>query len=175
MNPLKQYLGSLLLILALAVTPALAFANATCGNTSSQGNFSFNFSINGTNQCATGNWFNITSVNKDTNISKNISFDGTSNWSMSVRLIINNTDNSSVYSAKIFNATAVGNISHNVTVTSNATGWIQFNMTGFNNTGYVNFTKMSGNVRPADYTMTAVFAAIIAGGAAIYLRRIKKV
>jgi hypothetical protein len=175
MNPLKKYLGSILLILALTAMPAFAFANATCGETASQGNISFNFSINGTNHCVAGNFFNITAVNTDTNISKNFSFDGTSNWSMSVHLTINNTDNSSVYSVKIFNATAVGNTSHNVTVTSNTTGRIQFNMTGFNNTGYVNFTKRPGGTRPADYVMTAVFAAIIAGGAAIYLRRIRKV
>lgn len=177
MNPLK-YLGAIILILVLMIFPVqAAYLNASClGVVGSQGNFTFNQTINGSWMCVSGDWFNITGVNTDTNISKNISFDGTKNYSQSVRLIINNTDNSTNYSVIVFNATSAGNVSHNVTVQSNSTGWIQFNLTGLNNTGYINFTKLPGTgTRSASYILSAAFAVIVAGGAAIYLRRIRKV
>ena len=178
MNPLK-YLGAIILILAVVSYPVNAFANATCGiaNTSSEGNISFNFTINGTLFCQdTVDWFNITAVTTDTNITKLFNFSG-NNWTMGIRLIINNTDNSTNYSVKIYNGTnTTGNVSHNVTVKSNSTGWIQFNMTGFNNTGWINMTKMSGdNTIPSTYVYSAAFAVIVGAGAAIYLRKIRKV
>ena len=180
MNPLK-YLGVIILILALVMYPAQAATNTTCGtaNQSVSGNITANYTINGTLFCnqTAGDWFNLTAVTTDTNITKLFNFTG-SNWSMGIRLIINNTDNSTNYSVRIYNGTnTTGNVSHNVTVKSNATGWIQFNMTGFNNTGWINVSIVNGgsNAIPASYVYSAAFAVIVGAGAAIYLRRTKKV
>jgi len=177
MNPLK-YLGVLIGIFLLAF-PGLAATNTTCGayNQSVSGNITANYTINGTLFCSSGvDWFNIMAVTTDTNTTKLFNFSA-NNWTMGVRLIISNNTNSTNYTLKVYNGTnSTGNVSHNVILKSNSTGWVQFNLTGFNNTGWINMTKIPGdNAISSTYIYSAAFAVIVGAGAAIYLRRIKKV
>lgn len=174
-----KYLGIVIGVFLLLVYPSLAATNTTCGvtNQSVSGNITVNYTINGTLFCSSGvDWLNITEVTTDTNVTKLFNFSA-NNWTMGVRLILNNTDNSSNYTVRVYNGTnTTGNVSHNVTIKSNSTGFIQFNLTGFNNSGWINISKVPGdNTTSSTYIYSAVFAVLVAGGAAIYLRRIRKV
>lgn len=179
MNHLKQF-GLVILALIVLLSPSSAFTETICGtsNTSSGGNLSFNFTVNGSLGCESGvDTFNITAFTTDTNITKLFNFTG-SNWSMGIRLIMNNTDNSTYYSVRVYNGTnTTGNVSHNVTIKSNATGWATFNMTGFNNTGWINVSIIpTPNTPTSTRVYSAAFAVIVGLAAVIFrLRKVRKV